>query len=445
MQPSNTFKIYLLDHKEYSAENNEENNCFVYVNLNNLKLPIENTNDLAENRIFLMEESFFDQTADYIGVLTARYEQKYPDLLELSNFDQINRMLEPNKILAAAPTKDFYHGNWIEWSQKYHKTIENYMEEMANIMQLPLVNYNTFWANNFICHRSIFFEFIKVFKNVFFQMHKRHGYDMDYEVDDQKRKAAYLYERVAMIYFSNRTDLIIEQIPERTNFNFDKILWIASAASNYEKMTKIWLHSLIDIGVKPQHIILNKIDPPIGMELTPAFRADIWYYCIKKRIQIIIDILKNQLKSTTYQYFIVCDCDIQFFASRDSVWKSLFKYLDSTDFDMFFQPEEDVNICAGFYIIKKDKLANAIMFLEKVNARITEAKNTDMPFADQTIIINMIQEIKACVLPSAICVQGPQFNPNFKDTYLFHHAIAAYDMPSKLKQIDMIKNFMNSN
>jgi hypothetical protein len=442
MQQYPTIKVYLLSHIDGDNFKNKSANLIEKINLNTLELPIENTNDLAENRIFLANDNCFCPNSNYLGVLSSRYEEKYPNLIRLNNLSLIKKKIEPNKVLVAAPTKEFNQGKWIEWSEYYHGPIRKYLDELASIMGLPLVNNESFWANNFICHRSIFFDFLKVFKKTFLEMHKRHGYLMNFKTDDPSRASAYLYERVSMIYFSNRTDLIIEKLPTINNFNFDKIRWIASAASNYQPLTNIWHDSLKNLGIKDENILFNTIDAPTNMNDIPKFRTEIWYFCIKKIIQLILDELNKHKTKSKYDYFIVCDCDIQFFSDRDIIWKTLFDYVDSTNFDFYFQPEDDVNICAGFYIIKKQNIEKAIVFLQKVNQKITHSKNEDMPFADQTIIKSMINEISACILPPAVCIQGPRFNPKYKDVYLFHHAINAFDMPMKLTQMQQIQNLM---
>lgn len=444
MKQFTAMKVYLLSHTDGDCLPNLSSDTVEKINLTKLKLPIENTNDLAENRIFLADENFFCKQSDYLGVLSSRYEQKYPNSIRLDNLSSIKKKIEPNKVLVAAPTKEFNQGKWIEWTLQYHENINKYLDELADIMGLPLVNNDSFWANNFICHRSVFFDFIRTFKKTFYEMHKRYGYCMDFRTDDPSRTAAYLYERVSMIYFSNRTDLVIEKLPQINVFNFNKIRWIASAASNYQTITSIWHSSLKGLGIQDENILFNIIDAPEHINDAPKFRAEIWYYCIKKRIQLILDELNQHRNKSKYDYFIVCDCDIQFFPDRDAVWKALFDYIGSTNFDFYFQPEDDVNICAGFYIIKRQNLDKAISFLQKVNQRITQSKNEDMPFADQTIIKAMIDEISACVLPPATCIQGPRFIPKYKDVYLFHHAINAFDMPMKLTQMEQIQNLMSN-
>jgi hypothetical protein len=125
------------------------------------------------------------------------------------------------------------------------------------------------------------------------------------------------------------------------------------------------------------------------------------------------------------------------------MWKLLFNYIDSTNFDIYFQPEDNVNICGGFYIVKKDSINKIIDFLEKTIAGMKIAKKSDMPYADQTIMKNLMNTIDSCILPPATCVQGPAFVPEYKKTYLFHHAICAYDKKMKLAQMEYIKKLMD--
>lgn len=433
-------QIFALGHNRKSFDHTYDFPHLTKINLNDLVLPIENTNDLAENRFFLLPESYFEDCPEYIGVLTAQYNKKYPDLLRLRDLHILQNKCNKSIVWAASPTENFNDGKWIEHSCDYHKTLKPYLLELSEFTSIPLVNNPTLYANNFICHKTVFLDFIRFFKNVFAHFNKKYGYNFDIHVDDPTRRAAYFYERVAMIYFSSRKNLHILKIPDGPKFNLDNILWIASSASNYEPLTKIWHNSLINIGVKNENLRHNIIDnPEVIKDKSVVFQSDTWFYSLEKKMYHFVNELKNNINNEQYKYFISTDCDIRYFPDKLHVWKILIDYVDNHDFDIFFQPENQTELNCGFMIIKKEKLEIAIKFFEFVLKTMQSSKKEEMPLAEQTIVRNNIKKINACVLPSACCVAGPFYDPKNKDIYLFHHAICAYNLEMKLLQIEYIE------
>lgn len=244
-------KIFVLGHNQESLSQVPDTNYLERVDLSKLELHIPNTNDLAENRFYLTNPEFFRNQPDYIGTLTYNFNNKYHDLIGLENLDSIKNLLEPDTVLAAAPTHTFFKNHWLKWTYSYHQTIEPYMKDLSDIMGIPLTNDDTLWANNFICHKEVFIDFVKTFQKTFQTMHQKHGYNFKMKVDDTSRTAAYLYERVAMLYFSNRKDLKIKRIP----LLLDSILFGSSAADNYRTLTNSWRSSLQEVGVQKQNIM----------------------------------------------------------------------------------------------------------------------------------------------------------------------------------------------
>ena len=82
-------KCYVLGHSEKSLESIPDCPWLAKTNLNDLALPIPNTNEIAENRLFLADESFFDWDCEYIGTLTWQYDRKYCWALSLSDLEEL--------------------------------------------------------------------------------------------------------------------------------------------------------------------------------------------------------------------------------------------------------------------------------------------------------------------------------------------------------------------
>lgn len=217
----NNLKVYVLGHSADCFQTLPVTDLLAPLDLNTLKLPIPNTNHIAETRFFLQDESAFAQDPEYIGLLTWRYDSKYPKLLRLSQlFDGLGP-LEPKVVYAAQRTIDENEGRWTTQPLRYikgGKGITYYLKEMANVMNVPLEDRPSLWANNFICHKSVLFELMAFFKIAFNHFHKKYGYDFDFEVLGNLypiRKVAFFYELVTLLFFSNRSDLQIKPFPKR--------------------------------------------------------------------------------------------------------------------------------------------------------------------------------------------------------------------------------------
>lgn len=441
----NDLKIFVLGHQELQLSKVADHDLLEKTNLCYLELPIENTNHIAENRFFLVEQKKFNGCTDYVGVLSANYDNKYPHLVPLSRMEQVLPKLKESIVFAASPTETFYEGKWIDYSYKYHVTFEKYLKDMAQTFNLKLENQPTFWANNFICHKKVFLDFLVFFKAVFKYMHEKYAYTYQMKVDDNSRIAAYVYERVSMLYFANRSDLEIRKIPAKDGFLMSQINFVSMAGDNYDILSKTCLSSMQASGVKVEDIHHEKIELPKDISHQIRFGSDAWHLTIKNKIQFMIDYLQTKQFCDKYKYFICHDCDIQFFPGREQYWEDMFSIIDSTDFDFYFQPEI-VNgvheLCAGFYIVKKNRLQRAINFLKLVMSHLQKTPQEELEFADQTLIKKLQNQIKFTLLPDKYCQFAGLLNEEHRETYLFHHAINARNIQEKLKQMRMVRDWM---
>lgn len=447
MRSASDLKIFVLGHEELQLSRLAENALLEKVNLSYLKLPIQNTNDIAENRFFLVDEQTFANCPEYIGVLSVNYNKKYPHLLPLQNMESIISKLQEDVVFAASPTETFCEGKWIDYSCKYHLTLKKYLEDMANTFHFKLENKPTLWANNFICHKKVFLEFIAFFKKVFSYMHQKYAYTYQMKVDDPTRTAAYVYERISMFFFANRSDLQIKRIPSKDPFKLSDINFVSIAGSNYDILTKTCLKSLEACGVNSEDIHHEKMELPNDISHQVRFGSDVWYLAIKKKINFLIQYLQSKLFCDRYKYFVCHDCDIQFFPGRLNHWEEMLSSIDSTDFDFYFQPEiveKKHELCGGFYLIKKNRLQRAINFLSLVKNELENTPEEKMKYADQTIIKKMQDKIKFTLLPDKYCQFAGFVNIEHKDSYLFHHAINACNIQEKLNQMRFVRNWIKT-
>jgi len=176
------------------------------VNLDDLNLD----NRLAESRIFL--SNLPDQvTTDYIGFATYRWNEKFPKLRPILPLEKLWKLPLAKNVVWAPVLAE----GWVALSESYHPGMTKYLEEAASYSNMSLTQGHGMWCNNFICHKSVYKEFQQFFRHMFDFFFEKYGYSMDFGDIDEKRRVAYFYERMAILFFSNRTDLEIRAIPAR--------------------------------------------------------------------------------------------------------------------------------------------------------------------------------------------------------------------------------------
>lgn len=203
-------KIFSLafDDSQFSLIPTDEH--IVKVNLNKLSLVngIKNENqEISEGRIFLSKlvDSYLyaDDSPEFVGFVSWRYNEKHTkkSITEWKHGDWQQDTVYPV----------FTLDSWYEHSCINHPGMQKYLLEMSEITGLKYWFPNGFYFNNFVCSSEVYSDFQLFFRKVFTYFHNKYGYDYDfYIIPDERykgRKAACLYERIACLYFSNRTDL----------------------------------------------------------------------------------------------------------------------------------------------------------------------------------------------------------------------------------------------
>lgn len=199
--------IHVLGHDQTTLDMIPIRPFLTLVNLNKLEIGQWQTNLLAESRIFMSE---IQGNSEYVGLATARWHEKYYSYLPLDRFDELP--LEPNIVWAVNPSSR----NWKFESDGCHPGIAGLIEEVCKHFGYA-DNLPGLWANNFVCHRKVYNNLQQRWRLMFDLIHRRYGFDLPYDAgwnEWECRKPSFLYERYTLIYFSNRTDLLIRQIPE---------------------------------------------------------------------------------------------------------------------------------------------------------------------------------------------------------------------------------------
>ena len=122
--------------------------------------------------------------------------------------------------------------------------------------------------------------------------------------------------------------------------------YIVYSTPNYKRLYNNFFFSLVGIGVDAKHIFHKLDNPNIKGR---GFQSNLWYYCVRKKVEHFKTILKEQIKN--YKYFICSDCDIVFIYKNKQEWDNLYKFVDNSDKQIFYMQEgENEGINAGLTV-----------------------------------------------------------------------------------------------
>lgn len=217
----------------------------------------------------------------------------------------------------------------------------------------------------------------------------------------------------------------------------DNSLFICYSTDNYSKLTDLFLNSLQDINVNNINHMKDEID--VSNKKT-GFRSDLWYYCVRNKINHLINTLQNYDSLNNIKYFIFTDCDIIYIKKNLNEWYNLEIHIQNENKDIYFMRENnphDVN--TGFCIIQNnDNITNIINFFVNVLKTFDETDKKNMYHGDQTIINNLKSEINYGFIPNDYVIYATKIYNKKKS--LFHHAVCTKDVNDKIKQIKQIKS-----
>jgi len=189
-------RIYVCGHNNL-LDNVPSNISYLRkINLNDLDIGKHQDNRLAENRIFL--SSIIDEPVEYIGFLSQMYRFKWPQLVSFQNIKNLE--FQQNNVFYA----ELSWPKWATWFKTSFPGIEPYFDDLVQYSGFSDQNWPTFLANNFICHWSIFEEFIQNWRKIFHYLNEKYPNDsMNFEVMDKNRTPGYLYEASTSLIFSH--------------------------------------------------------------------------------------------------------------------------------------------------------------------------------------------------------------------------------------------------
>lgn len=207
-----TLRVFVHWHEDEMLRKVRKRTYLQTVNLAELEIGEFQQNMLAENRVFLAEYLWKGLQTDYIGFMSASWDEKYHSLVKLHEIHKLP--LAPGTVWCGGMSDS---ADWARESNKHHPGMYALLEEMAAVAGMSLSAGPTICESNFICHRCVFDDFLAMWRRVFDHFYQKYGYDLPFLEGcredwrsgrfDRRKREAYFYERITMLYFSNRHDL----------------------------------------------------------------------------------------------------------------------------------------------------------------------------------------------------------------------------------------------
>lgn len=214
-------KIITVYHRDEELDRAPADHC--RLNLERLDCT-HRSNLLGEGRLFLSDFAAGPAAlgdADYVAVANARWDSKYwmikTRLAGLRAYAEEHA--RPDLVLAPWPTDCGWlpqGRDWYVYSKRVHPGMRHLLREMLGVTGMsPGTGRVSLWANDFVCHRRVFLEFVAHWRYCFAHFHGRYGHLLPMHTNgmDVARYPAYFYERCSTVYWANRSDLTVVGVP----------------------------------------------------------------------------------------------------------------------------------------------------------------------------------------------------------------------------------------
>lgn len=171
---------------------------------------LDESNSLAESRVFL-SRLIDDCQSEYVGLCTARWDEKYSDeCLPLKDLHRLR--MRRDVVWAARPSV----ADWVERTDDNHRGMAAILRRLATELGVADVRRSAPWSNNFICHADTMTEILAWWRKCWRVIEAEFGRPprIPYAAPEgTTRHHSYLAERLTMLYFCSRPDLEIRKIP----------------------------------------------------------------------------------------------------------------------------------------------------------------------------------------------------------------------------------------
>jgi len=245
---------------------------------------------------------------------------------------------------------------------------------------------------------------------------------------EKKQNKKYKYKMNIGKAFAFLMELAWHPLLVHEAFHEPKIAVIS--ACNEEYAVKDFFMNSVSCIPNSTHFHLNiKIPQELAMHGF-GFQKPSWYHCIYEHRKYALKIIDNN----DYDYYLITDCDIQFFAND---WTSLLSYLNNSENDVLYMKEADTqDVNCGFQVVK-----NKTAYIEFMKDVLSEERFFTAEFSDQSIVNERKHSINYGYVPKCTTIWGSLFDEEFKSSYLLHHSVNTND---KRQQLQMIKQKMSS-
>jgi len=191
----------------------------------------------------------------------------------------------------------------------------------------------------------------------------------------------------------------------------DKSIIICYSPPEYDKLTEIFISTLISIGIKKTNI---DISPGIS------------------KIKHLIDVLET---NKNCEYYICCDSNTMFIKNNKDEWNNLEEYIKTNNHDIYFMLKDKKNIDSSFFIIKNNKNIHSIISFLKhqtnINKNIKNINKINYGFVPNQYVINegkIYNEHKSLF-------EHPLTNKTFNDTLINIKYIMEHFNSKEIKKI----------
>ena len=223
-------QILCLGHNIKQFQSIEDRSYLTKINLNEINAGKYSDNKWAESRIFMSEDNLFTSNTDFIGVVSASWNQKYECYSRIDNFHNWNNakiLLNSDIADSIVLTADiFCTCDWTTKENNGHNILSlffkgNESDIGKKILSLLNLDYHKHikvpYGNQMIMHKNLYYQYVDYLKNneVFEKVeyflknlaHKYYYKETDFIKENYhyNRTHAYLLEMVSCFWFANQS------------------------------------------------------------------------------------------------------------------------------------------------------------------------------------------------------------------------------------------------
>jgi hypothetical protein len=217
--------LFVLSHDQEILDSLPKIEHLIPVNLNDLDIPAAyRGQSLSENRFFLSSLAA-NADSDYIGVISGRYAERYPDAPGLGDLAAVAQSLALNEFYAPwvrSIRNKRELSTWVNSQDGVHPGMAKVINSLISYEHQSLGG-NVFGGNQFILSRRDWFDFLEFWKRTFGKSFDKWGLTPPFSFRcwncgsskpdgfhtyGPARQAGFLGERITAMYFATKVSLV---------------------------------------------------------------------------------------------------------------------------------------------------------------------------------------------------------------------------------------------